>query len=365
MGRKTPDTNMKPENILTKDMKCDKEGPRQDTWKRGKKISNTIHREKIGTKQNRVNCVLANARSLTNKMDELEAEISTGNYDIVGITETWLDESYDWAVNLQRYSLFRRDRRNRKGGGVCLYVKTCLKPTIREDVWEGNEEVESLWVEIHGAKNNNKIIIGVCYKPPNIAEATESLLMRQIDEVAKNNEVLIMGDFNYPDIDWETESCRSQKGNRFLSIIKDNYLSQLVQEPTRGTALLDLILTNRPDRITEVQVGGHLGNSDHNIIQFHMCFSRVPSKGVTKTLNFRRAKFDQLRDALHLIDWDSIFSNRSTDRKWEIFKTVLHSHCRRYIPYGNKRTRNRRKPMWLNKEFKRAMKNKKRAFGKL
>ena len=96
-----------------------------------------------------------------------------------------------------------------------------------------------------------------------------------------------MGDFNYPDIDWETESCTSHKGNRFLAIAKDNYLSQLVQDPTRGTAILDLVLTNRPDRTTDVQVGGHLGNSDHKITTSQLSFKRVLLQGGTKIPDFK------------------------------------------------------------------------------
>ncbi|CAJ0923047.1 unnamed protein product [Ranitomeya imitator] len=349
-GRKTLDLN--------------KEDPGKHTQMGGKNISKAIHSEEIGTKQNPLNCMLANARSLTNKMEELEAEISTGNFDIVGITETWLDESYDWAVNLQGYSLFRKDRKNRRGGGVCLYVKSCLKSTLREDISEGNEDVESIWVEIHGGKNGNKILIGVCYKPPNITETMESLLLKQIDEAATHNEVLVMEDFNYPDINWETETCETHKGNRFLLITKKNYLSQLVQNPTRGAALLDLILSNRPDRITNLQVVGHLGNSDHNIVQFHLSFTRGTCQGVTKTLNFRKAKFDQLRDALNLVDWDNILRNKNTD-KWEMFKNILNRQCKRFIPCGNKRTRNRKNPMWLNKEVRQAINSKKKAFALL
>ena len=88
----------------------------------------------------------------------------------VGITETWLDDSCNWAVNVQGYSLFRKDCQNRRGGEVCLYVRSCLKPTVREDISERHKHVESLWVEIHGGKNNNKILIGVYYKPPNKPE---------------------------------------------------------------------------------------------------------------------------------------------------------------------------------------------------
>ncbi|CAJ0965034.1 unnamed protein product [Ranitomeya imitator] len=51
-------------------------------------------------------------------MDELELMLLEHNYDMVGITETWLDESHDWAINLQGYSLFRNDRTDKRGGGV-------------------------------------------------------------------------------------------------------------------------------------------------------------------------------------------------------------------------------------------------------
>ncbi|CAJ0945212.1 unnamed protein product [Ranitomeya imitator] len=54
-----------------------------------------------------------NARSLANKIEKLELMLLKHNYDMVGISETWLDESHDWAVNLHGYSLFRNDRMDR------------------------------------------------------------------------------------------------------------------------------------------------------------------------------------------------------------------------------------------------------------
>ncbi|CAJ0967684.1 unnamed protein product [Ranitomeya imitator] len=42
-------------------------------------------------------------------------------------------------------------------------------------------------------------------------EAMENLLVKQIDEAATQGEVIIMGDFNYPEIDWGTETCSSSK----------------------------------------------------------------------------------------------------------------------------------------------------------
>ncbi|CAJ0961360.1 unnamed protein product, partial [Ranitomeya imitator] len=92
---------------------------------------------------------------------------------------------------------------------------------------------------------------------------------------------------------------------------------------------------------------------------------RGTCQGVTKTLNFRKAKFDQLRDALNLVDWDNILRNKNTDNKWKMFKNILNRHCKRFTPCGIKRTRNRKNPMWLNKEVRQAINSKKKAFALL
>ena len=44
-------------------------------------------------------------------------------YDLRGITETWWDESHDWNVSILGHNLNRRNRPNKKGGGVSLYVR--------------------------------------------------------------------------------------------------------------------------------------------------------------------------------------------------------------------------------------------------
>ena len=48
----------------------------------------------------------------------------------------------------------------------------------------------------------------------------------------------------------------------------DNFLTQLVSEPTTGGASLDLLFTNRERLVGDVVVGGHLDLSDHEITEF-------------------------------------------------------------------------------------------------
>ena len=44
-----------------------------------------------------------------------------------------------------------------------------------------------------------------------------------------------------------------------LKVIEDNFLKQVVTEPTRGDNILDLILTNNSNMIRDIEVGEELG----------------------------------------------------------------------------------------------------------
>lgn len=52
-----------------------------------------------------------------------------------------------------------------------------------------------------------------------------------------------MGDFNYFDINWETNSEPSARSDRFLTSLEDNFVSQNIEKATKGSAILDLSLT--------------------------------------------------------------------------------------------------------------------------
>ena len=62
-----------------------------------------------------------------------------------------------------------------------------------------------------------------------------------------------MGDFNHPDISWEDHTARQAQSRRFLQIIDDNFLMQVVEEPTRKGAQLDLVLTNKEGLVEDVR----------------------------------------------------------------------------------------------------------------
>lgn len=50
--------------------------------------------------------------------------------------------------------------------------------------------------------------------------------------------------------------------------MEDNFLAQLVTEPTRIDALLDLLLVNTEELVSDMMAGGFLGHSNHEITAF-------------------------------------------------------------------------------------------------
>ena len=77
---------------------------------------------------------------------------------------------------------------------------------------------------------------------------------------------VIIGDFNMPDIDWRGGTAKG-RAKEFLEAAEDSIMTQLVNFSThiKGN-VLDLVLTNIPERIPEVYEGGRLGRSDHSAI---------------------------------------------------------------------------------------------------
>lgn len=66
-----------------------------------------------------------NARSIINKVQDLQMFIETTNikYDIIMITETWLEENQEKYFTFTDYECAFASRKNRTGGGVCILIK--------------------------------------------------------------------------------------------------------------------------------------------------------------------------------------------------------------------------------------------------
>ena len=87
--------------------------------------------------------------------------------------------------------------------------------------------------------------------------------------------ILLTGDFNHPEIDWENETSLqndNHKATIFLeSVVRDNFLYQHVKSPTHYRAeqtptLIDLILINEEGMVKNVVHSAPLGKSHHQVL---------------------------------------------------------------------------------------------------
>ena len=92
-------------------------------------------------------------------------------------------------------------------------------------------------------------------------------------------------------------------------------------------------MSNIPNRVIDVTECGKLGNSDHAMIEttIHGSLSlHIPRHQVW---DFKKAKFDEMKDKLKNIEWNGILIN-NLETDWQIFKDIFINICN-YVPRGN------------------------------
>ncbi|RMC20151.1 hypothetical protein DUI87_00997 [Hirundo rustica rustica] len=255
------------------------------------------------------------------------------SYDVVAMTETWWDDSHSWSSALDGYKLFRRDRKGRRGGGVALYIKKAFD-AIGIDT--NDDGVECPWVRIKGKANKADILLGVCFRPPNQEEEVDNLFYKQLENVSRSSTLVLVGDFNLPDICWELNTAEKRQSRKFLECMEDNFLSQLVGEPTRGRTMLDLLFANRDGLVGDVVVGGRLGQSDHEIIEFSIFGEIRRNTNKILTLDFWRADFGLFRRLIQRVPWEAALKNKGVQERWACFKTEILRAPEQTIPVCRK-----------------------------
>jgi len=174
------------------------------------------------------------------------------------------------------------------------------------------ERVESLWVRIKGQPHKGDVIVGGYYRPPDQEEDDDEAFYRQLQAASQSQAPVLMGDFNHPGISWEDHTAMQEQSRRFLQSIKDNFLMQVVEEPTRKGALLNRILTNKEGLVGDVKVGGRLGCSDHEMVEFRILRGGTRAISRIKTLDFRRDNFGHFKDLLGGIPWARALESRGS-----------------------------------------------------
>ncbi|CAG2250335.1 unnamed protein product [Mytilus edulis] len=118
--------------------------------------------------------------------------------------------------------------------------------------------------------------------------------------------IIMAGDFNLQGWDWKPKSLspnthHTNIHHKFTDILDDHGLQQMVEEPTKESNTLDLIITNYPNSFIRVETIH--GISDHDIVFAEL--KTIPSKQTQKPRNislYKKAKGDNIKEDLKSIN---------------------------------------------------------------
>ena len=210
---------------------------------------------------------------------------------------------------------------------------------------------------------STKILVSCLYRPPNYTRDENVIFFNHFETLMKNHQcqTLICGDFNFGEIDWETQEVNAGPGSaphQFYDIVQDNFYYQHVTEETRRRgnqtpSTLDLILTKSELEIEGLQHTPPFGASDHDVLKFDFVTEHQERNFVIAKIkrNYWKGKYTELDAYFNEINWDTTLEDTDIHQAEFKFAEIYEKGVAKYIPVikcYNSDLRNKDK--WLDKD---------------
>ncbi|XP_078603982.1 uncharacterized protein LOC144877809 [Branchiostoma floridae x Branchiostoma japonicum] len=213
-------------------------------------------------------------------------------------------------------------------------------------------DLEVIWVQLRPQwlpRTIPVVVLGLVYHPPcrNNKEGTDEMLtylVTAVDSIHSNQPqagILLCGDLNGLPL------RRLQAAHPTLR--------QIVKQPTRGTAILDVVITNIAEHYCKPRIIPPVGRSDHS------CVVLQPEKPVVKRPAVRvpgrfvtQHRKRGLAVAVALQDWAAVFEETTVQEKVAKFYKILTNLLDKHCPVKMKSVRSDDKG-WITEGVKRAI----------
>ena len=287
-----------------------------------------------------------NLNGLSSKVNVLSDFVKSSKLDIVCITESHLLQHVsDSFVQIPNYILIRNDVAGTVyKHGVCAYVRDNI---IIADVSAPLPNLLTFRLVSYD------VFVIVVYRPPSNSDIDNQLVCSFLGDFCADKEVILVGDFNLPSLDWcdlnPLSSCPAMEQN-FVDLFNSIGLTQWVKQPTypRSGNILDLVFTSEPDRIGHIEVSAPLPGCDHcPTICDYIFDNRIEIVGSVSPLPNRKAwnrgRYALMRQSLRSLDWDLELAHLDCDESFNHFATIVSDLIDLYVPV---QPTNNGKPPW-------------------
>ena len=208
------------------------------------------------------------------KQQEVCSYVATNSPDIICLLEV-KPKNFSRMLNFVEYKLdeYLLEQSNillGSGRGMLLYIKNNIQyQKVDISSIANTKPSEIIVVELMLKEN---IILARVYRSPNSTHDNSNDINKSLENLSRRfcSNLLVVGDFNYPKIDWEHYSTASSPNDlnpKFLECTRDCIFEQFITEPTcgRGSSqptLIDIVLTNNSEIIEKV--------IDHSVVEIIM-----------------------------------------------------------------------------------------------
>jgi len=322
--------------------------------------SSNIEENKKNRKSNKpknIRCIYTNADSLLNKRNELLVVIEELKPDVIGITEVkpkhcrfTLQED---ELKIPQFRCFSKTEDS--GRGVLIYVREHLKPS-QEDKLNSMYE-DAVWCSVV-LPDKDSVLLGCVYRSPNnsdIDNARVNIMLKAASDM-KHKHHILMGDFNFPEIDWDlgiTRTSENHPAYLFLECTRDGFYTQHMTEPThyRGNQranMLDLIFTNEDNTISDIKVHPPLGNSHHCVLEFATNLKGMSDIIEREVYMYEKGDYDGFNNYMREVDWEAKLNGKTVEEMWDEISGKITDGMKKYIPTYHIRMDKPGKPLWMN-----------------
>ena len=150
-------------------------------------------------------------------------------------TETWLAVEYkDSEVAIPDFSLIRTDSSRGRSGGVAIDLRNDLPPPLIYFDFPAQPMADTLWLQLP-VRHPDALLIGLVYRSPSSdLEKDCGLLKSNTNSILPQHcsHLLLLGDFNAPDIMWDEGMSAGGFPTRLLCLVQEEDWTQHVFEPT-------------------------------------------------------------------------------------------------------------------------------------
>ena len=185
------------------------------------------------------------------------------------------------------------------------------------------------------------VFLILVYRPPSNSVETNLNLINFLLDFCTGREVILLGDFNLPSVNWGTFPVVG--GNvtlrdlLFVNCFNFLGLNQWISEPTflRSSNILDLIFTSEDDRIGFVDYLPPFPHCQHIPILCNYVFEDNHTDNTPQyqpKRQWKSGKFNKISDYLSQVDWDYEFNYLDPKQMFKKFQAILLDLINAYIP---------------------------------